>query len=139
MPKPKDKEYYINNKEFTNEIIRCKHGLLSTETGYQHIAGELSEKAIEYFIILANRAILKLRFSNPLDKEDCIQAALLDLIRYWKNFNEDKSNNAFAYFTQIAKNGYAKEYKKIYKHIGKGDKIEFVSLSHSGDSEIFSI
>lgn len=139
MPKPKDKEYYINNKEFTNEIIRCKHGLLNTETGYQHIAGELSEKAIEYFIILANRAILKLRFSNPLDKEDCIQAALLDLIRYWKNFNEDKSSNAFAYFTQIAKNGYAKEYKKIYKHIGKGDKIEFVSLSHSGDSEIFSI
>ena len=137
--KAKQSKYYINNRDFTNEIIRCKHGRLNAETGYQHTAGELSPIAINYFILLANRAILKLTFSNPLDREDCIQSALLDLLRYWRNFNEDKSNNAFAYFTQIAKNGYAKEYKKIHKHIGKGEKVEFVSLSFSGDSEIYTI
>ena len=129
----------FRSRDFTNEIIRCKHGLLNEETGYQHTAGELSPKAIEYFMLLANRAIQKLTFSNPLDREDCIQSALLDLLRYWKNFNEEKSNNAFAYFTQIAKNGYAKEYKKIYKHIGKGEKVEFVSLSFTGESEIYTI
>ena len=139
MSKAKASKYYINNKDFTNEIVRCKYGHLNEETGYQHTAGELSPRAIEYFITLANRAILKLKFSNPLDKEDCIQSALLDLLRYCQNFNEEKSNNAFAYFTQIAKNGYAKEYKKIYKHIGKGEKIEFVSLSQSSDSEIYTI
>lgn len=139
MARIKDPKYYINNKDFTNEIIRCKHGLLNEETGYQHKAGELSPKAIDYFILLANRAIQKLKFQNPLDREDCIQSALLDLLRYWKNFNEEKSNNAFAYFTQIAKNGYAKEYKKIYKHIGKGEKIVTISLSHSGESEIYTI
>jgi len=139
MARIKDPKYYINNKDFTNEIIRCKHGLLNEETGYQHKKGELSPKAIDYFILLANRAIQKLKFQNPLDREDCIQSALLDLLRYWKNFNEEKSNNAFAYFTQIAKNGYAKEYKKIYKHIGKGEKIVTISLSHSGESEIYTI
>jgi hypothetical protein len=139
MSKARENKYYINNRDFTNEIIRCKHGRLNEETQYQHKIGELSPKAIEYFILLANRAVLKLTFSNPLDKEDCIQSAMLDLLRYWKNFNEEKSNNAFAYFTQIVKNGYAKEYKKIHKHIGKGEKIEFVSLSFSGDHEIFSI
>lgn len=139
MAKAKESKFYINNKDFTNEIIRCKYGLKNEETGYQHKKGELSPIAVNYFIILANRAILKLKFSNPLDKEDCIQSALLDLLRYWKNFNEEKSNNGFAYFTQIAKNGYAKEYKKIYKHIGKGEKIEIVSLSCSGDSEIFTM
>ena len=139
MARIKDPKYYINNKDFTNEIIRCKHGLLNEETGYQHTKGELSPKAIDYFILLANRAIQKLKFQNPLDREDCIQFALLDLLRYWKNFNEEKSNNAFAYFTQIAKNGYAKEYKKIYKHIGKGEKIVTISLSHSGESEIYTI
>lgn len=139
MSKAKNNKYYINNRDFTNEIIRCKYGMLNEDTGYQHIAGELSPKAIDYFILLANRAILKLTFSNPLDKEDCIQSALLDLLRYWRNFNEEKSNNAFAYFTQIAKNGYAKEYKKIHKHIGKGEKVEFVSLSLGGDSEIYSL
>jgi hypothetical protein len=139
VSKAKNNKYYINNRDFTNEIIRCKYGMLNEETGYQHKTGELSPRAIEYFILLANRAILKLTFSNPLDKEDCIQSALLDLLRYWRNFNEEKSNNAFAYFTQIAKNGYAKEYKKIHKHIGKGEKVEFVSLNLTGDSEIYSL
>jgi hypothetical protein len=139
MSKARENKYYINNRDFTNEIIRCKHGTLNEETGYQHKPLTLSPKAVDYFVLLANRAVLKLTFSNPLDKEDCIQSALLDLLRYWPNFNEDKSNNAFAYFTQIVKNGYAKEYKKIHKHIGKGEKIEFVSLSFSGDSEIYTI
>jgi hypothetical protein len=135
----KNNKYYINNRDFTNEIIRCKYGMLNPDTGYQHKAGELSPRAIEYFILLSNRAIDKLHFPNKLDKEDCIQSALLDLLRYWHNFNEEKSNNACAYFTQIAKNGYAKEYKKIHKHIGKGEKVQFVSLSLGGDSEIYSL
>ena len=139
MSKAKDNKFYINNRDFTNEIIRCKHGLLNEDTGYQHKVGELSPKAIEYFVLLANRAIQRLHFSNPLDEEDCIQSALLDLLRYWKNFNEEKSNNAFAYFTQIVKNGYAKEYKKIHKHIGNGEKVEFVSLSFTGESEIYTL
>jgi hypothetical protein len=139
MSKAKSNPFYINNRDFTNEIIRCKYGQLNEETAYQHKPGELSPIAIKYFILLANRAVLKLHFTNPLDREDCIQSAMLDLLRYWKNFNEEKSNNAFAYFTQIVKNGYAKEYKKIHKHIGKGEKIEFVSLSYAGDSEIFTL
>jgi len=40
--KAKQSKYYINNRDFTNEIIRCKHGRLNAETGYQHTAGELS-------------------------------------------------------------------------------------------------
>jgi hypothetical protein len=139
MAKAKEGKHYINNRDFTNEIIRCKYGLLNKDTGYQHSPGVLSPLAIEYFVKLATRAIEKLHFPNEQDKEDCIQSALLDLLRYWPNFNEDKSNNAFAYFTQIAKNGYAKEYKKIYKHIGKSEKIEFVSLSHMGESEIYTL
>lgn len=129
LPEPRGKsgKYYINNKEFTAEIVACK------------ITGELSNQAVNYFIILANRAILKLKHSNPLDREDCIQSALLDCVRYWKNFDSEKSNNAFAYFTQLCKNGYAKEYKKIYKHIGKDDKVTIISLSTSGDNEIYSI
>ena len=139
MSKAKANKYYINNRDFTNEIIRCKYGYLNEETGYQHKAGELSPKAIEYFVLLANRTIDRLHFSNPLDREDCIQSALLDLLRYWKKFNEEKSTNAFAYFTQIVKNGYAKEFKKIHKHVGKGERIEFVSLSYTGESEVFTL
>lgn len=139
---PKTSKDYINNKQFTQEILRCKYGLTDEETGKQYPVGELSNRAVNYFITLAGRAIHKVpKLRNPLDKEDFIQSALLDLVKYWRNFDETKSNNAFAYFTQISKNGYAKEHKRIYRQVGveKGERVEVISLSHGGDSEIYSL
>lgn len=130
--KKRGDQHYINNKDFTDEIIKCKHN-----------NGELSKFAIECFISLANRAVDRLYFQDPRDKEDCIQSAILDCLKYWKSFDETKSENpnAFAYFTQICKNGYAKEWKKIHKKTGldKEDKLEFISLNTTGESSIYSI
>lgn len=124
-----NRNFYINNKEFTAEIMACK------------AKGELSKKAVEYFILLTNRTILKMRYSNPLDKEDCIQSALMDMCKYWKNFDVNRSTNAFSFFTQFVKNGVAKEYKRIHKQVGMkdGEKAEVISINQSGDSEIFSL
>jgi len=122
--------FYINNKEFTAEIMRCK------------AAGKLSNKAVDYFILLANRTILKMKYSNPLDREDCIQSALMDMCKYWQNFDIAKSNNAFSFFTQFVKNGVAKEYKRIHRQPGideKEPKVKVISLSSHGDSEVFSL
>jgi hypothetical protein len=122
---------YINNREFTSEIIQCKQN------------GELSKFAIFCFDKLANRAVDRLYFRDPRDREDCVQSAILDCLKYWQSFDETKSKcpNAFAYFTQICKNGYAKEWKKIHRKTGleKEDKLEFISLGMSGDSSIYSI
>lgn len=53
----KSDKYYINNKDFSNEIIMCKE------------KGELSPRAIEFFIILANRTVRtkKLHHRNQED------------------------------------------------------------------------
>lgn len=122
---------YINNREFTNEIIQCKQ------------QGALSKYVISCFDKLANRAVDRLYFRDPRDREDCVQSAILDCLKYWQSFDETKSKNpnAFAYFTQICKNGYAKEWKKIHRKTGleKEDKLEFISLGMSGDSSIYSI
>lgn len=129
--KKKGDKHYINNREFTEEIIKCKK------------TGELSNFAIQCFISLANRAVDRLYFNDPRDREDCIQSALLDCLKYWKSFDETKAEvpNAFAYFTQMCKNGYAKEWKRIHKKTGlnKEDRLEFVSLSMGGESSIYSI
>ncbi len=123
--------HYINNKDFTDEIIKCKTN------------GELSNFAIDCFISLANRAVDRLYFRDPRDREDCIQSAILDCLKYWKSFDESRSGvpNAFAYFTQMCKNGYAKEWKKIHKKTGldKDDKLEFLSLDMGGENSIYSI
>jgi len=130
--KKRGDQHYINNKDFTDEIIKCKNN-----------KGELSKFAIDCFISLANRAVERLYFQDSRDREDCIQSALLDCLKYWKSFDETKSDNpnAFAYFTQICKNGYAKEWKKIHKKTGldKEDKLEFISLNTTGESSIYSI
>ena len=94
----------INNAEFLKEILISKDN------------NDLTPRAIDFFIQLANHAINKLPYENYLDKEDCIQAALYDLMKYWRNFDSNKSKNAFAYFTQMAKNAYAKEFKKIHRN-----------------------
>ncbi len=129
--KKKGDKDYVNNKDFTNAIIECKK------------TGELSPFVIECFMSIANRAIRKLHFKDPRDREDCIQSALLDCLKYWNSFDETRADipNAFAYFTQISKHGYAKEWKKIYKKTGldKDDPLNFISLDMGGDSSIYSI
>lgn len=129
--KKRGDKHYVNNKEFTAEIIACKK------------TGELSKFAIECFIALANRAVNKMYYQDPRDREDCIQSALLDCLRYWKGFDPAKSQNpnAFAYFTTVCKHGYAKEWKKIHKKTGLDDdeSLDFISLSRTGDGSIYSI
>lgn len=123
--------HYINNKEFTADIIKCKN------------EGELSNYSINCFISLANRAVDRLYFRDERDREDCIQSAILDCLKYWKSFDETKmiSPNAFAYFTQICKNGYAKEWKKIHRKTGldSNETLEFISISTSGENAVYSI
>lgn len=129
--KKKGDTHYINNKEFTADIIECKK------------AGELSKYTVNCFISLANRAVDRLYFKDSRDREDCIQSAILDCLKYWKSFDETKMAipNAFAYFTQICKNGYAKEWKKIHKKTGLDpeDTLEFISISTSGENSVYSI
>lgn len=113
----------INNADFTREIILSKAN------------GKLTGKATDYFVKLANHAIKALPYTDPRDREDCIQFALLDLLLYWKNFDPNISSNAFAFFTQITYNGYAKGFKKIHK----ANAIETISFDQSEASEIYSM
>lgn len=98
MPRTKN---YLNNKDLYNEIVKSKE------------QGKLTRDAEKMLILLAERAIRKMVYVDPADRDDCLQFALLDLLKYWKNFNP-KYTNAFAYFTEIAKRGYAKGWNKIH-------------------------
>ena len=113
----------IKNADFTAEIIISKQ------------QNQLTPTAVDMFVKLTNHAIRKLSYSDPRDREDCIQFALLDLLLYWRNFDPEISRNAFAFFTQMSYNGYAKGYKKIHKN----SMDDVLSLNHVGDAEIYSL
>jgi DNA-directed RNA polymerase specialized sigma subunit len=99
---------------------------------------KLTKRAAEMLTLIAYRANTRLSYDNPMDREDCISFALLDLFKYWDRFKPEKTKNAFSFYTQIAKNGYAKGWNKL--HPGKYKGTISLSGKSSPDSEgIYSI
>lgn len=120
---------YLNNKDLYNEIVKSKE------------QDKLTPDAEKMLILLAERAIRKMKYVDDMDREDCLQFALLDMLKYWRNFNPQYPN-AFAYFTEIAKRGYAKGWNKIHPLKYKGTlSIDRAGYKHGedGDGGIYTI
>lgn len=109
---------YIDPEKLHDEIV------ISLEQG------SLTKMAESMLILIAYNANTKLSYKRTEDREDCIGFALHDLFKYWQGFNPEKKN-AFAYYTQIAKNGYAKGWNKLYPKKYAGT----ISLNGNGESE----
>jgi DNA-directed RNA polymerase specialized sigma subunit len=106
--------YYVDPKELKEELAKSKE------------RDELTPQAIAIFQTMAMEASKKLRYRDEEDRKDCIAFAMMDVVRYWRSYNPEKSNNPFAYFTQMIKNGFAKGWRKLHP-LSAGEK---VSLSH---------
>jgi len=77
------KKNYLNNKDFFDEMV------LSLEQD------KLTSNAEKMLILLAERTINRMKYVNEDDRMDCLQFAILDLLKYWRNFNPAYPN-AFA-------------------------------------------
>jgi len=124
MPRKKN---YLNNKDFHAAMSESKE------------LDALTPTAEKMLMLLAEKAINRMRYVNSDDRDDCLQFAMLDLLKYWRNFNP-KYPNAFAYFTEIAKRGYAKGWNKIHpKKYGGTISIDGIGGSSDDQSGIYSI
>jgi len=113
---------YLHNKDLYMEIV------------YSKATGKLTNNSKSMLEILAKRTIKKMRYKNNDDKLDCYQSGLLDMFSNWYNFNEEKSDNAFAYFTEIFKRGMARGYDDLYKKKGDGEnQVRLISIESSND------
>lgn len=70
--------HYIDRNEFHAEMIDCK------------LNDRLSERAINFFYILATAVSKRYGFSNQEDYNDAISSAIVDCNRYWRNFKEGR-------------------------------------------------
>ena len=98
----KRKKQYLNNADLLEQIRLSKQ------------QDSLTREAEKMLVLLATNAIKKLPYVYTADRDDCLQFDIYDLLKYWKGFNCDKYTNAFAYYTEIAKKGYAKGWNKLY-------------------------
>lgn len=95
---------YVYNSELEKALIESKK------------RGKLTDEAIEMFILIVNGLSKIYSYENFEDRKECISAGIEDLIKYWNRYDPNKSNNAFAFITQIAHNGIKKGWKRIYSH-----------------------
>jgi hypothetical protein len=113
---------YLNNKDLYCEIIVSK------------AQGKLTRRAEGMLELLAKKTIKKMRYWSNDDRLDCYQSGLLDMFQNWYNFNENKSVNAFAYFTEIFKRGLAKGFNQLYSKKGDAEnQIKLISIESSND------
>lgn len=103
--------HHVKNKDLREEIIKSK------------LQDELTPTAVNMFILMADKFSNKLTYVYSEDKQDCVSFAVMDCIQYWRGYDPDKSQNAFAYYTQIIKNGFAKGWRKLYDNMPKSSKI----------------
>ena len=101
---------YVKNRELREELIKSKE------------QGELTPIAIDMFMLMAERFGAKLTYVYEDDKKDCMAFAIMDCYQYWRGYNPVYPN-AFAYITQIIKNGYAKGWRKLYGKMPLSKKI----------------
>jgi hypothetical protein len=93
---------YVDPEEFRKEILLSKE------------KDELTRRAIEMFQLMAEGASRRLKYKDEEDRKDCIAFALMDVVKYWRSFNPEKSKYPFAYYTQMIKNGFAKGWRKLH-------------------------
>ena len=96
----KGSEHYVDNKEFTAAIIEHNSACrLADKKGLEK--PKISEYIGECIYKIATRLSTKPNFINYSYRDEMICDGIENCLQYIENFNEEKSNNAFAYITQI--------------------------------------
>ena len=119
------KKKYLSNKDLYCELIVSK------------AKGKLTRQAETMLILLAKNVIKKMYYKDSDDKLDCLQTAYLSVFQNWYNFDENKSDNAFSYFTEIIKRGLAQGWNKMYKLKGDPDAVVISLTGYTSDGEQF--
>jgi hypothetical protein len=149
MTKRKRSEHYVNNKEFLAALIKYREDVeISYKKKfdvhlYEQPKGERGKSwqgkppipryIGECFLKIANHLSFKPNFVNYIFKEDMISDGIENCVQYIHNFNPEKSQNPFAYFTQIIHYAFLRRIQKEKRQLDVKNKI----IERSGFSEVF--
>ena len=132
MAKRKRSEHYVNNKEFLAALIKYR------EDKEIAVLQDKPKPPIpryigECFLKIANHLSFKPNFVNYMFKEDMISDGIENCVQYIHNFNPEKSQNPFAYFTQIIHYAFLRRIQREKRQLEIKNKI----LERSGYQEVF--
>ena len=132
MTKRKRSEHYVNNKEFLAALIKYREDKEIAEM--KGLPKPPIPRYIgECFLKIANHLSFKPNFVNYMFKEDMISDGIENCVQYIHNFNPEKSQNPFAYFTQIIHYAFLRRIQREKRQLEIKNKI----IERSGYSEVF--
>jgi DNA-directed RNA polymerase specialized sigma24 family protein len=103
--------HYVDNKKFLEALTEYRNKVLEAEA-----SGDPRPRVTEYigscFLLIAQRLSYRPNFMNYTYKDDMISDGIENALAYIDNFNPEKSNNPFAYFTQIIYYAYIRRIQK---------------------------
>ena len=111
---PAKKEHYVNNKEFLAAMVEYKEKCNKAEERGRK-KPPVTNYIGECFLKIANHLSYRPNFINYTFRDDMISDGIENCLQYLGNFNPEKSNNPFAYFTQIIYYAFVRRIQKEKK------------------------
>ena len=116
MANKKKNPHYVNNKDFLAAMIEFKDSVKTAEE-----AGAKRPVVPTYIgdciMKIATHLSYKPNFVNYTFREEMISDGIENCLQYIDNFNPEKSNNPFAYFTQIVYYAFLRRIQKEKKYL----------------------
>ena len=127
------KPHYVDNKQLYAVMIEYKKAVDLAED-----QGDTKPQIPDYvgrcLLQIANRLATKPNFANYTFKADMISDGIENCVSYIDNFDPEKSNNPFAYFTQIIYYAFLRRIQKEKRQMDIRAKI----IERSGFEEVMS-
>lgn len=133
--------HYVDNKQLYTVILEYKANVENAEINGQP-KPQIPNYVGECILLIAQRLSTKPNFVNYSYREEMVSDGIENCISYFDNFDPSKSDNPFAYFTQIIYYAFLrriqKEKKQVYiKHKTAENIMLFDEIIEQGDGEDF--
>ena len=116
MRKTTKKEHYVNNKEFLAAMVEYTKNVNRAKRNKQP-KPPVTDYIGSCFLKIANHLSYRPNFINYTFRDDMISDGIENCLQYLDNFNPRKSNNPFAYFTQIIYYAFIRRIQKEKKQV----------------------
>ena len=123
MNKTKKKnEHYVNNADFL-EAMKAYRKQVNIAKKERLPKPPVTDYIGSCFLKIANHLSYRPNFINYTFRDDMISDGIENCLQYLDNFNPTKSNNPFAYFTQIIYYAFVRRIQKEKKQVTIKNKL----------------
>lgn len=110
------KKHYINNADFCKALVEYKESVEAAKREHRE-KPNIPNYIGECFLKIAEGLSHKPNFINYTYRDEMISDGVENCLMYFENFDPSKSNNAFAYFTQIIYYAFLRRIQKEKKQM----------------------